>query len=533
MKIKQRALALLLSLAMVLTFMPALAFANDIGDIPDESKISEIQEDTLVDVHVTEADPVATFKFVPAKSGYYAFESYGSANTEGAFLREDGTGRKSEYIDYYRELENFRAILYVNAGDTYYLQAKEWLLGKADFKVKVYEIGWDAYEESHGLYQYFGGAAVELKVGTVGDNSGLTYTWYLGDKKLDDTNKSTYKTTKGGLHHCVVSDGKVEQWIYFPVELETVEKNNLMFIFDPYNYGRGDQDSVKVSADYGSEGCRIKGAVTIPATVTFCDDVEREVAEIRRFENATEMTSISIPPTIKIIQGDAFVNTGLKSITIPPSVTEIGWKAIGFNASGKDEDGDYTNYTLVNGFIIYGKTGSAAEDYAKMQGITFIDPDAPTPTPAPTGGDKIKNGSKVTVSTGTYKVVSVNKKTAAFAKAKNKKAVTVPATVKLGGKTYKVTTVNASAFKGSAIRTVTIGKNVKKIYKNAFKGSKTKKIILKTKLLKKSGVKGSLAGSRVTTVQVSVGSKAVNKKYVRTYKKIFTKANAGRKVTVR
>ena len=124
-------------------------------------------------------------------------------------------------------------------------------------------------------------------------------------------------------------------------------------------------------------------------------------------------------------------------------------------------------------------------------------------------------------------------RTAAFKKAKNKSSITVPATVNIGGKSYKVTQINANAFKGSKIRTVTIGKNVKVIKQYAFKGSKATKVILKTKLLKKAYVKGSLQSSKVSTVLVKVGSANVNKKYVKSYKKIFTKANAGKKVTIR
>lgn len=71
---------------------------------------------------------------------------------------------------------------------------------------------------------------------------------------------------------------------------------------------------------------------------------------------------------------------------------------------------------------------------------------------------------------------------------------------------------------------------MKVIKKNAFEGSKAAKIILKTKLLKKAKIKGCLTGSRVKTIQVKVGS-GQNKKYVKNYKKIFTKANAGKKVT--
>jgi hypothetical protein len=94
--------------------------------------------------------------------------------------------------------------------------------------------------------------------------------------------------------------------------------------------------------------------------------------------------------------------------------------------------------------------------------------------------------------------------------------VTVPATVTINGKKYSVTEINANAFKGKKIHTVTIGKNVKKIKKNAFKGSAATKLIVKTKKLRKATVKGSLKGSKIKTIQVKVGNKATNKKYVKT-----------------
>lgn len=146
-------------------------------------------------------------------------------------------------------------------------------------------------------------------------------------------------------------------------------------------------------------------------------------------------------------------------------------------------------------------------------------------------------GSPVKVSGQSYKVIKPakgsTKGTVAFTKAKNKKSVTVPAAVKIYGKTYKVTKVNAGAFKGKKIRTVTIGKNVKTIKKNAFKGSGATKVVLKTKLLKKKTVKGCLTGSKVKTVQLKLGSGSQNKKFKKAYKKIFTKKNAGRKVKIK
>ena len=77
--------------------------------------------------------------------------------------------------------------------------------------------------------------------------------------------------------------------------------------------------------------------------------------------------------------------------------------------------------------------------------------------------------------------------TVTFTKAKNKKKVSVPKTVKLSDdNTYKVTAIAKKAFTGKKIRTVTLGANVKKIAKNAFAKSKARKLVLKTKLLSKA-----------------------------------------------
>ena len=124
----------------------------------------------------------------------------------------------------------------------------------------------------------------------------------------------------------------------------------------------------------------------------------------------------------------------------------------------------------------------------------------------------MKAGTTASVGGSSYSVISPKAKTVAFTKAKNVKTVTVPATVKLAdGKTYKVTSIKA----------------------NAFKKSKATKVVVKTKALTKKTVKSSLKGSKVKTVQVKVGSKKVNKQYVKKYKKIFTKKVAGKKVTVK
>lgn len=140
---------------------------------------------------------------------------------------------------------------------------------------------------------------------------------------------------------------------------------------------------------------------------------------------------------------------------------------------------------------------------------------------------------------GKVKVISPKNLTVALTKAKNTKNVVIGSVVVIGGNSEsgedicKLTQINANAFKGKKIRTVTIGKNVKTIKSNAFKGSKATKLIVKTKLLKKAKVKGFLKGSKINTIQVKIGTKKQNRTYVKKYKKFFTKANAGKKVVVK
>ena len=81
--------------------------------------------------------------------------------------------------------------------------------------------------------------------------------------------------------------------------------------------------------------------------------------------------------------------------------------------------------------------------------------------------------------------------------------------------------------------TLVLGKGVKKIGKGALAGTNVKILVITSKKLKKKSVKGSLKGSAVSTVKVKVGKAKTNKKYVRKYKKIFTKKNAGKKVKVK
>lgn len=204
------------------------------------------------------------------------------------------------------------------------------------------------------------------------------------------------------------------------------------------------------------------------------------------------------------------------------------------NDTGKYTSASFKNLTdAINELKTIMKIkGATAEDiYQGVQAVMNAKAALEVAT-KPVSKPVIKVGNTVAVGGSKYIVTSAT--TVALKSAKNVKSFVVPATVKLSdGKNYKVTKINAKALKGAKIRSVTIGKNVKTLKKYAFKSSKSTKIIVKTKLLKKAAIKGSLKGSKVKTVQVKIGSKKINKTYVKKYKKIFTKKIAGKKVTVK
>lgn len=146
--------------------------------------------------------------------------------------------------------------------------------------------------------------------------------------------------------------------------------------------------------------------------------------------------------------------------------------------------------------------------------------------------DVVEKVKKVTVKGTTYKIPSTKNKAVEYIGTNSKsKTVTIPDTVKIDGKTYKVTSIAANAFKNNTkITSVTIGNNVTNIEKNAFKGAKKcTTIVIKSDKLTKKELKGCLSGSSVKTIKLIGKAKKMYKKYVA----YFAKANCGKKVTVK
>ena len=130
---------------------------------------------------------------------------------------------------------------------------------------------------------------------------------------------------------------------------------------------------------------------------------------------------------------------------------------------------------------------------------------------------KVLNGS---TKSGTVTLVKPVKKTL--------KTVKIPATVKIGNYKYKVTEIAKNAFKNNKkLKSVTIGKNVKKIGASAFSGNKAlNKILVQSKVIKTIG-KNAFKG---------INSKAVikvPKAKLKAYKKTFAKKGQAASVTIK
>lgn len=125
-----------------------------------------------------------------------------------------------------------------------------------------------------------------------------------------------------------------------------------------------------------------------------------------------------------------------------------------------------------------------------------------------------------------YKVISAADQTVEVTGLKNTRLakITIYNTVSLGGKSYKVTSVAASAFKGNKkVTGVTIGKNVQSIGKNAFSGCvKLKKVTVNAGNLKQIGANAFFNCKKLTSLTIK--SKALKKVGKNALKGIHKKA---------
>lgn len=90
------------------------------------------------------------------------------------------------------------------------------------------------------------------------------------------------------------------------------------------------------------------------------------------FENCKQLTEINLPDSIRTIGEKAFYNCGAKSVTLGENIQTISDYALGYHETD-------SGFAPINGFTIYGYSGTAAETYANANGFNFVDLSASAP----------------------------------------------------------------------------------------------------------------------------------------------------------
>lgn len=239
------------------------------------------------------------------------------------------------------------------------------------------------------------------------------------------------------------------------------------------------------------KSCENLTSVIIPQGVTQIEE--------STFSGCSSLSNVTIPKGVTSISNAAFYScTSLKNITIPETVTSI-------DKSAFDTSVDLT---------IFCYKDSAAEKYAKTYKFKYqyLTDESDSSTDTENNQKLPAVGKTVTSGKNSYKVTKQGT-AVAFVKTKSKsKTITIPATVKIGNTTYKVTSIAANALKGNKKLTkVTIGKNVTSIGKGAFQNCTA---LTKITVSDKVTSIGDLAFSgckKMTTVTLGKGLKKIGK----------------------
>lgn len=241
-------------------------------------------------------------------------------------------------------------------------------------------------------------------------------------------------------------------------------------------------------------------------------------------------------------KGPLFEKTDAEDLAIPENSIEITFKVTGLKAALNDlKEGTYkdpeTGENVKNDTITKddidaseGALPTPSEQPtvkpSEKPNVTPAPTNSPAPTKAPTKAPKApKKGNKVESGKVVYKVTkaATAKKAGTLAivglskAGKKASSLSAPATVKINGYSYKVTSIGKNAFKGANAKTITLGKNIKSIPAGAFANCK-KLSTLKVKAKLTKVAKKAFKGCK-KTIKVKGASKKVTKANVKKLKK--------------
>lgn len=270
--------------------------------------------------------------------------------------------------------------------------------------------------------------------------------------------------------------------------------------------------------------------------------VRREIIDVTENEDGTLSFSSNAFSTYVLCYTDTIVNNN-NSNTISGGGTPVVYPngSTGGSGGGSGSQSTSTPTPSASTAPVASAAPSITPSVAPSAAPSTIPSAAPSTTPnTPSTPDTeptakpvstVKVGQKVTDASVNYKVTSVSgSRTLTVTGAKSVKNVVIPASVKIAGKTYKVTAIANNAYKGNKNLTkITIGSNINKIGKNAFSGcTNLKKITIKTTKLTASKIgKNAFKGINKKAVI------KVPKSKVKLYKKIIKARGAAKSVQVK
>ncbi|MGN0291276.1 MAG: leucine-rich repeat protein [Lachnospiraceae bacterium] len=244
------------------------------------------------------------------------------------------------------------------------------------------------------------------------------------------------------------------------------------------------QDGYIFDSDISKNNVTINNNEADRASVS---DDEKQLSIIYEFKTAkAKLTSITQPKNVTVANGTAKTVEALglpKTVSIVTEDTAVTSAEVTWNlntlASGSYDPSVKTQQTFkVNGTVTL---PAGIDQNGKILNVTIQvtvnagkTTDTTTPLDSPAKGETVTDTKTKAAYTVTNDAKTAGKTgTVEYKKPTNSKAttVTIPATVKIAGKTYKVTTIADNAFKSNkTIKKVTIGSNVQTIGKNAFSG---------------------------------------------------------------
>ena len=291
-------------------------------------------------------------------------------------------------------------------------------------------------------------------------------------------------------------------------------------------------DSVKSVASFAFYGCENLKSIQFSDQVNYVGQ--------QAFVGCIALQNVVLPKGIAKVHGTAFNGLSNLSVTIPKEVevfSGINVVDLAKNVKFRVYENSMAQYYLAANEVAFEVIQSEEKEPGAEQPEDVKptdDPPADSSTQAPaknpvddsktdatteslntTNTQVLKKGDILSVKGYKYKVLSKN--TVAFLGVKKKqKSVVIPATIRVAKQTYKVVAISKNAFKNDGkLKKITIGKQIKKIEKNAFCGcKKLQTIVFQTTKLKTVGAKSFRGVPKKAKVKVPQNYKAKYRKLI-------------------